>query len=196
MVRRGTREHRPACRYDRDSVQTMTGRSLLNAICAGALAIGVAGCGDAPEPPAYLQVAGGDPERGRSLIYQFGCGTCHIVEGVRGARGTVGPPLVDYAGRKLLAGILPNTPRNLVPWLIDPSAIDPQTGMPPVGLTETEARHIAAYLYTLGASGAQVYPSGPPLELRGREEPVLQAGDQPTGGPDRGDATPRRRIER
>lgn len=170
---------------------------LLRMIGASALTLWLAACSDAPAPPAHLQVVGGEPERGRSLIRSYGCGTCHVVEGVRGARGTVGPPLVDYAGRKLLAGILPNTPRNLVPWLIDPVALDPQTGMPSVGLTEAEARHVAAYLYTLGAAPLQVYPNGPPLELRGREEPVLQAGDQPTGGPDRGDATPGQgRIER
>lgn len=169
----------------------MTGREILRAIAACALA-GLAGCGDAPAPPSHLHVAGGDPEHGRGLIRAFGCGTCHLVEGVRGARGTVGPPLVNYAERKLLAGILPNTPRNLVPWLIDPPRIDPRTGMPPVGLSEAQARHIAAYLYTLGSADAQVYPNGPPLEVRGREEPVLQAGDQPTGGPDRGDPTPGR----
>jgi cytochrome c2 len=150
----------------------------------------LAGCNDAPVTPTFLQIAGGEPEKGRSLIYAYGCGTCHIVEGVRGARGTVGPPLVAYAERTLLAGILPNTPRNLVPWLIDPVALDPQTGMPAMGLSEPEARHIAAYLYTLGAAETRVYPGGPPLALRGREDPVLQAGDQPVSGPDRGDTTP------
>jgi mono/diheme cytochrome c family protein len=169
----------------------MTGREILQAIAACTLA-GLAACGDAPAPPSHLHVTGGDPEQGRSLIRQFGCGTCHRVQGVRGARGTVGPPLVAYAERKLLAGILPNTPRNLVPWLVDPPRIDPRTGMPPVGLSEAQARHVAAYLYSLGAADAGVYPNGPPLELGGREEPVLQAGDQPTGGPDRGDPTPGR----
>lgn len=172
----------------------MTARRLLPPLCAGALALAIAACSDAPTPPVHLRVAGGDPERGRSLIRLYGCGACHSVEGVRGARGTVGPPLVDYATRKMLAGILPNTPRNLVPWLVDPAAIDPQTGMPAVGLSEAEARDIAAYLYTLGAAAAQVYPGGPPLELRGREQPVLQAGDQPAGGPDRSRPIPGRRA--
>jgi hypothetical protein len=47
--------------------------------------------------------------------------------------------------------------------------------MPAIGLSEPEARDVAAYLFTLGAGSANVYPGGPPLEMRGREEPVLQS---------------------
>ena len=143
----------------------MIHRPFLQTICALATVLGA--CSEAPAPPAFLDVPGGEPERGRSLIQAYGCGACHVVEGVRGARGTVGPPLVDYAERRLLAGIVPNTQRHLVAWLMDPPSLDPQTGMPSVGLTEPEARHIAAYLYTLGSSAAQVYPNGPPLDLGG-----------------------------
>jgi mono/diheme cytochrome c family protein len=174
----------------------MIARRLLAAFVAACPA-GLGACSDATEPPSFLRVAGGEPAQGRDLIYAYGCGTCHTIKGIRGARGTVGPPLVDYAERTLLAGILPNTPRHLVPWLMDPVALDPQTGMPAMGLTEPEARHVAAYLYTLGAARTQVYPGGPPLELRGREEPVLQSGGQPVGAPEGAETTPRARfIER
>ncbi len=152
----------------------MIPRTFLLTLCAVVLGLGA--CGEASAPPAFLHVPGGEPERGRSLIHAYGCGTCHVIEGIRGARGTVGPPLVDYAERRLLAGVLPNAPRYLVPWLMDPPSLDPQTGMPALGLTEPEARHIAAYLYTLGASRAQVYPNAPPLELRGRGSPGVQPG--------------------
>jgi mono/diheme cytochrome c family protein len=172
----------------------MIARYLVLAAVAALCAAVLGACGDAVEPPSFLRVAGGEPAKGRDLIYAYGCGACHTIEGIRGARGTVGPPLVDYAERALLAGILPNTPRHLVPWLMDPVALDPQTGMPAIGLTEPEARHIAAYLYTLGAERTQVYPGGPPLELRGREEPVLRSGGQPGGGPDSADTTPRARF--
>jgi cytochrome c1 len=37
----------------------------------------------------------------------------------------------------------------LTMWVRDPTAIDPMTAMPVVGLAEAEARHVAAYLYTL-----------------------------------------------
>jgi cytochrome c1 len=37
----------------------------------------------------------------------------------------------------------------LTAWLRDPPAIDPATLMPAMGLSEPEARDMAAYLYTL-----------------------------------------------
>jgi hypothetical protein len=76
----------------------------------------------------------------------------------------VGPPLDDYAQRVLLAGIVPNAPRTLVPWLMDPPAVDPDTAMPNLGVSEAEARDMATYLYTLGAEKVLVWPrEGRPL---------------------------------
>lgn len=93
--------------------------------------------------------AEGDPEAGAILIDRYGCGTCHVVPGVRGADGKVGPPLVRWADRHFIAGTLVNTPTNLVTWIVDPDAIEPGTAMPDVGVTPEEALDIAAYLYTL-----------------------------------------------
>ncbi len=154
------------------------------------VAASLSACGEAPEPPVHLQVAGGRPEQGRELIHAYGCGTCHTIAGIRGAHGTVGPALDDYAERNLIAGILPNTPQALISWIVDPVALDPQTGMPAMGVTEAEAGHMAAYLYTLGARQAVIYPNDPPLELKGRERPVPMAGENPVGGPDSADTTP------
>lgn len=139
------------------------------------------GCGDA-EVPAHLRIAGGDPGRGQALIYGYGCGTCHRIEGIRGARGNVGPALERYAGRSLVAGIMPNVPANLIAWLSDPPAIEPRTGMPNLGISPEQARDIASYLYTLGAAGAAVYPPDPPLALQGRERPALDAPYPTSGG--------------
>lgn len=91
----------------------------------------------------------GDPRLGKSLILRYGCGACHAIPGIPGAQGIVGPPLNDMARRAYLAGLLPNTPANLVRWLENPPAVDPATAMPALGLTKAEARHIAAYLYAL-----------------------------------------------
>jgi cytochrome c2 len=134
---------------------------------------GLAACGDAQEQASILDIAGGDPEQGRSLIHSYGCGTCHTIGGVRGARGKVGPQLEDYAQQQLLAGFLPNTPRHLIAWLIDPVALKPETGMPAQGLTEAEAQHIAAYLYTLGDDKVRVYPPDPPLPLHREDETAI-----------------------
>jgi cytochrome c1 len=94
-------------------------------------------------------VTGGDPERGRETIRQKGCPTCHIIPGIREARGLVGPALDRFAERVYVAGVLPNTPENLVAWIRNPPGIDPLTAMPASGMSEAEARDVAAYLYTV-----------------------------------------------
>lgn len=37
----------------------------------------------------------------------------------------------------------------MIRWIENPSAIDPKTAMPNMGVTVRDARDIAAYLYTL-----------------------------------------------
>lgn len=105
-------------------------------------------CEDAAVP-TELRVIGGDPQAGRAVIASYDCGVCHTIPGVRGARGTVGPPLTAFGRRTLIAGSLPNRPDMLVRWIRDPPALEPDTAMPSMGVSEQEARHIAAYLYTL-----------------------------------------------
>lgn len=91
----------------------------------------------------------GDPDLGAALIRDTGCGTCHQIPGIRTADGLVGPPLTHMARRVYIAGVLPNTPENMLGWLQDPQAIVPGNAMPDVGLSDEDARHVAAYLYTL-----------------------------------------------
>jgi len=153
-------------------------------------AAGLTGCDEPSEPAGILMIDGGDPEQGRSLIQAYGCGTCHTIAGVRGARGRVGPQLDDFAQQHLLAGFLPNAPGNLVAWLMDPVALKAQTGMPSQGLTEAEARHVAAYLYTLGGARSPAYPPDPPPSLR-RQEPSLNEIDRAVADPS--ETTPRTR---
>jgi cytochrome c2 len=149
-------------------------RAVRDGTLAGAL-LALAAC-ERPEPPAHLRIAGGDAERGRLLIQRYRCGACHKIEGIRGANGVVGPPLTDYAQRVLLAGILPNAPRTLVPWLIDPPGMAPNTAMPNLGVTEPEARDMAAYLYTLGAQKVRVWrPDASPVQAAGDREPLRVA---------------------
>jgi cytochrome c2 len=101
-----------------------------------------------PTPPAWY-VPGASPERGRVLIQDYSCGGCHSVPGVRGAAGRVGPPLDDINARLYIAGVLPNSPQNLVRWIRDPRQIDPHTAMPDLNVGERDAQDIAAYLYAL-----------------------------------------------
>jgi cytochrome c1 len=56
----------------------------------------------------------------------------------------VGPPLLWWSRRTFIAGELPNTPENLVRWIRDPQAVEPHTAMPTLGLSDAEARDVAA----------------------------------------------------
>jgi mono/diheme cytochrome c family protein len=91
-------------------------------------------------------LGGADADRGRRLIAERGCTACHTVPGVSGPASRVGPPLGDMARQAYIAGLLPNTPQNMVRWLMDPPAINPRTAMPDTGLREADAEAIAAYL--------------------------------------------------
>lgn len=91
--------------------------------------------------------AAGDPERGEAALRLYGCGTCHRIPGVAGAHGNVGPPLSRIARRVYLAGVLPNTTANLIRWIQAPQQVAPRTAMPDMGVSQRDARDMAAYLY-------------------------------------------------
>jgi cytochrome c1 len=92
-------------------------------------------------------LTGGDPSRAPSLMTRYGCAGCHMIKGIPGADGRVGPPLKELIERVYIGGATPNNARNLVSWLLDPPRFAPHVAMPPPGLSESEARDIAAYLY-------------------------------------------------
>jgi cytochrome c2 len=94
-------------------------------------------------------VPSGDPQHGITLIHSYGCGACHTIPGIQGASGLVGPPLYFFSRRTMIAGMLPNTPDNLVAWLENPQAVVPNNAMPYMGIDASDATDIAAYLYTI-----------------------------------------------
>jgi cytochrome c len=100
-------------------------------------------------PPDARVPVGGSAQRGQAVIAAYHCGACHAIPGVRGAEGVVAAPLTRFALRSYIGGELPNTPENLVRWIENPRAVEPHTAMPAVGLSASEARDVAAYLYTL-----------------------------------------------
>lgn len=112
-------------------------------------AIGIGGCTGGRETPTYQVRMNGDPERGKQLIQYYGCGACHTIPGIYTARGVVGPPLTYFSRRTMIAGELPNSPNNLVRWIRNPKTIEPGTAMPVLGVTDSDAHDVAAYLYTL-----------------------------------------------
>lgn len=120
-------------------------RGLACALPMLALCLALTACGD--RKPQQSAGNGGDAERGRLLLRQYGCGSCHSIPGVAAATANVGPPLEGVAHRVYLGGVLPNTPENMASWIRDPQRYDPLTAMPNMQVPEQEARDMVAYLY-------------------------------------------------
>jgi cytochrome c len=130
-------------------------RSLFPLLLLGAIA-----CGEAPGS-SILASTGGDAVAGKAAITKYGCGSCHVIPGVARARGLVGPPLTDFAWRTYIAGRIYNTVPNLEAWIRLPDSVEPGTVMPTLGVSQEDARDIAAYLYLETGTRSQ----GPPRLL-------------------------------
>jgi cytochrome c len=89
----------------------------------------------------------GDPARAPALLRRYGCVGCHTVPGLPGADGKVAPPLEELRSRVYIAGKVQNTPDNLIRWIVSPQALVPGSAMPQTGISESEARDVAAFLY-------------------------------------------------
>lgn len=119
------------------------------AVLAGAALLCAALCAGCGETTATQQVPGGNADRGAAALQKYGCGTCHIISGISGANGEVGPPLSGIGSREYIAGRLRNTPNDLIRWIRFPQQVDPGVDMPDMDVTAADARDIAQYLYTL-----------------------------------------------
>ncbi len=111
-------------------------------------AIWLSACTDEAQHIAEV-TTGGNARRGAAAIEHYGCGSCHIIPGISGAQGRAGASLNGIASRIYIAGVLQNTPENMVRWIENPPAVDPKTVMPNLGVNERDAKDIAGYLYTL-----------------------------------------------
>lgn len=123
-------------------------RASIRRLSIGVCLLWIAGCGSGVKREA-AELTGGNPDRGIETIGHYGCAACHTIPGIRGATALVGPSLDRIASRSYLAGRIQNTPANMMRWIQHPQAIERGTVMPEMGVTDTDARDIAAYLYTL-----------------------------------------------
>jgi cytochrome c len=119
--------------------------ALVVVLFAALFGVACSGAGSA----SVATVAGGDASRGVQRLTAYGCGSCHVIPGVRDANGAAAPALASFAFRNLIAGELTNTPEHLISWIMDPPSIEPGTTMPNLGVKVADARDMAAYLYTL-----------------------------------------------
>jgi mono/diheme cytochrome c family protein len=123
---------------------------------------------DGGAPAASPDVlAGADAARGRRLVEQQSCGSCHAFTGV--------PPLPAQppsgADPPRAVALAPDLrfvrarldPGDLLVWLRNPASIRPRTDMPKPSLSAEEARDVAAYL--LQAELAPPAPRAIPARL-------------------------------
>jgi cytochrome c oxidase subunit 2 len=93
--------------------------------------------------------AADDARRGEMLFENGSCAMCHTVMGTR-AGSRIGPDLTHVASRQTIAaGTLPNNFDSLREWIFNPHHFKPGTKMPVPGVSEQDARDLAAYLRTL-----------------------------------------------
>ena len=94
-------------------------------------------------------ITGGDPARAEHIMRRYGCGGCHTIPGLAGADGQVGPPLSGLIHRVYIGGAASHSPDGLIQWIVAPQRFSPRSAMPATGISEAEARDVAAYLYAL-----------------------------------------------
>src|SRR2546425_213535 len=95
-----------------------------------------------PAPPSGLAA------EGKTLYASRGCVGCHTIRGV--SAGVLGPDLTTFGSRRTLAaGMFPNTPERVAEWVKNPGGLKPGVKMPALGLTDDQARAVAAYLASL-----------------------------------------------
>ncbi len=88
-------------------------------------------------------------QEGSQLFISKGCVNCHAVQGVN-TYNRVGPDLSHIGSRtSIAAGMLENTPENMIRWLRYTDTVKPGVAMPNLGLTQEEAEALTAYLETL-----------------------------------------------
>jgi cytochrome c2 len=133
---------------ERRSVRNETAGYVKRAAALIMVALALGAC-DRASGDQRRMLSNSDVHRGETAIRKYGCGSCHMIPGITGANGMVGPPLGQIASRVYIAGVLANEPDNMIRWIENPPGIDPKTAMPNVGVTPRDARDIAAYLYTL-----------------------------------------------
>jgi cytochrome c2 len=111
----------------------------------------------APRDAAFQAPAEGDAAKGRRLLDERGCGTCHTVRGApalkqsaigvamtpaRLSRAIRFAPDLGQVRDRLLPGYLER-------WLTRPSAVDPDALMPDIPLSPAEVTDIASYLLSV-----------------------------------------------
>lgn len=112
------------------------------------LALAAAAC--QPPPASGTSASAASVERGKRAIERVGCAACHTIQGIDWPRGRTAPQLAGVDRRGLIAGRLPARPDVLAAFVRDAPSLVPETVMPAMPLSETEAMDVAAFLLAGG----------------------------------------------
>jgi len=101
---------------------------------------------------AQQRAAPGEPSgpaaTGKAVFAGSACVGCHTIKGV--SAGVLAPDLTHFGSRSMFgAGMWPTTPENVAEWVKDPQRLKPGVKMPALGLTDEQAKAVAAYLVSL-----------------------------------------------
>jgi mono/diheme cytochrome c family protein len=129
--------------------------------------------GDAKAAAGDDPLAGADLTKGRKLLDEMQCGSCHRMTGVAAleAATPIGAPAATYYAREaaelrpavMLAPDLRFTrerssPAQVIAWLLDPQGIKKDTPMPKTPMSAEQARDIAAYVLRTPLEAAPPFP--------------------------------------
>jgi len=109
----------------------------------------LAACGLGDKATEAPPAARATVERGKLLLAQYQCGSCHAIPGVASAGGHFAASLHGFGRRSYIAGRLANRPELLAQWIARPQALVPGTLMPSMGVPAEDAQAMAAYLLEL-----------------------------------------------
>ena len=90
----------------------------------------------------------GAAAEGKTIFAGSACVGCHTIKGVSG--GILGPDLTHFGSRTTFAAAMfPTRADMLTAWIKNAPALKPGVKMPALGLSDDQARAVAAYLVTL-----------------------------------------------
>ncbi len=114
---------------------------------AAAGGVTTASQGATVQQPGAQAPRGQEYAAGEKLFTTKGCIACHSMQAVNAPKGMVGPNLANVGARSYIAaGTLKNTDENLTRWIRDPQGIKKGVLMPNLGINETDAKALVAYL--------------------------------------------------
>lgn len=122
---------------------------LASVVLIGGIGLGAAGAirEKQRQTQRAIGLTGGDPDKAMASIARYGCAACHDIRGAQMPGGRAAQSLSGISERIYLGGAVNNTPDNLIRWIVNPKQFDPKTAMPVTGISDAEARNVAAYLY-------------------------------------------------